>query len=487
MSNPNGEQDLSVQMLVNRQNSSELPSQSNKLAKKFLSLQFAKSSLAQTMALDPILLKAKIKTLPTRLGCPNSRELLELLPDFSNGEAASMVEQWVQKYHRNFAELPSHDESARSQRVTDTNDEGPEGDEYLPREYDEAGERKVCYTGQLCDGRDYRCRTFFLPGRGDKLFMLATDCARILLYRDSYLLFNKNRSLYKITISQAEKDDLIRQEILPFSYRPRQIAVVTAKSVFRQFGSRIIVNGRRVRDDYWEEKARKQGFTEEDLAGEKRPGARKARDAAATDAAARESNASAFLAPGNHRDIIYARSFAQNSVPTLPSPQSRDMHLSYSTDIQHPGHPLTGQAYQDSSQARQDVKYEKQVDLQKRRSNNQWWRKYEPLKMQDSAWQGQIAEGSGVRTYPTSDHQYLLADVDTGISSPHKKTTCRKHEGESRRGGINRRGGYGKRKSSNAREPYQFPRCRQRTVSWLFIEPKYSIIRFRRRDRIQPR
>jgi hypothetical protein len=127
------------------------------------------------------------------------------------------------------------------------------------------------------------------------------QCARVLGYRDSYLLFNKNRSLYKIIATQAEKDDLIHQEILPYSYRSRQIAIVTAKSMFRQFGSRVIVNGRRVRDDYWEGKARKQGFTEEDLAGEKRPGAAKARDAAAAEAAGAGS-----LPLGHHGDIIYS-------------------------------------------------------------------------------------------------------------------------------------------------------------------------------------
>ena len=35
--------------------------------------------------------------------------------------------------------------------------------------------------------------------------MLATECARVLGYRDSYLLFNKNRSLYKIIANQQEK------------------------------------------------------------------------------------------------------------------------------------------------------------------------------------------------------------------------------------------------------------------------------------------
>ncbi|KAM0343345.1 hypothetical protein ACHAPU_008666 [Fusarium lateritium] len=173
------------------------------------------------------------------------------------------------------------------------------GDEYLPREIDEFGEKKVQPNGTLNGGREYKCRTFLVPNRGDKLFMLATECARVLGYRDSYLLFNKNRSLFKIIASQAEKDDLVQQEILPFSYRSRQIAIVTARSMFRQFGSRVIVNGRRVRDDYWETKARKQGFTEADLAGEKRPGATKAREAA-------EAQQNNVLLAGPHPEIVYS-------------------------------------------------------------------------------------------------------------------------------------------------------------------------------------
>ena len=133
----------------------------------------------------------------------------------------------------------------------------PEGDEYIPREFDEAGERKVSPQGIALEGREFKIRTFYVSNRGDKMFMLATECARVLNYRDSYLLFNKNRSLYKIIATQAEKDELIAQEILPYSYRSRQIAIVTAKSMFRQFGARVIVDGRRVKDDYWEAKARK--------------------------------------------------------------------------------------------------------------------------------------------------------------------------------------------------------------------------------------
>ena len=152
----------------------------------------------------------------------------------------------------------------------------PEWDEYIPREFDEAGERKVNPQGHLMGNRGYRMRTFYVPSQGDKLFMLATECARVLNYRDPYSLFYKNHSLFKIIVDQAEKDDLIHQEILPYSYRSRQIAIVTAKSIFRQFGARAIINGQPVKDDYWEAKARNRRITEDDLAGKKGPGGSKA-------------------------------------------------------------------------------------------------------------------------------------------------------------------------------------------------------------------
>src|SRR5699024_351828 len=84
------------------------------------------------------------------------------------------------------------------------------------------------------------------------------------------------------------------------------------KSMFRQFGSRLVVNGRRVRDDYWESKARKQGFTEDDLAGEKRPGAARARDAAAASAA----TAANLLPALAHGDVIYSN--ALEGMPQVP-------------------------------------------------------------------------------------------------------------------------------------------------------------------------
>ncbi|KAF7131336.1 hypothetical protein CNMCM5793_004450 [Aspergillus hiratsukae] len=233
-----------------------------------------------------------------------------------------------------------------------------EGDEYIPKEFDEAGEKKVDAMGYPQGGREFKCRTFRVPLRGNKLFMLATECARVLGYRDSYLLFNKNRSLHKIIASQIEKDDLIQQDVLPYSYRSRQIAIVSAKSIFRQFGSRVIVNGRRVRDDYWESKARKQGFTEDDLAGEKRPGAGKARDAAAAEAA----NAANLLPTLAHGDVIYSNALEAmpHGMPVGASLAPLPMiHMATTTDdprlreynsMPRSRQEMTGQPYQDRSQ-----------------------------------------------------------------------------------------------------------------------------------------
>ncbi|KAJ4296736.1 hypothetical protein N0V90_006784 [Kalmusia sp. IMI 367209] len=286
-----------------------------------------------------------------------------------------------------------------------------EGDEYLPREKDEAGENKVTPTGHPLDGREYRCRTFFVPNRGNKLFMLATECARVLGYRDSYLLFNKNRSLYKIIATQAEKDDLIHQEILPYSYRSRQIAIVTARSMFRQFGSRLIVNGRRVRDDYWESKARKQGFTEEDAAGEKRPGAARAREAAAAEASHAGGHL-AFAHTGAYTgklDQDYLGSAvnplhpfggltpAPGTIPTAnPEPfdqrTTADLQPRDYSGVQRPRHELSGVPYQDVTrptasgeilnQAGQTAEYNKQLEQQRKNRKHYlddiWARPHEP-------------------------------------------------------------------------------------------------------------
>ncbi|RFU32181.1 Adenosinetriphosphatase/Nucleoside-triphosphate phosphatase, partial [Scytalidium lignicola] len=131
---------------------------------------------------------------------------------------------------------------------------------------DPEGETKVDKLGYLQGGREYRCRTFTVLGRGNRLYMLSTEPARCVGFRDSYLFFTKHKRLYKIIIDEDEKHDLIDRELIPHSYKGRAIGIVTARSVFREFGAQIIVGGRRVIDDYEVTKMRAEGAVEGELA-----------------------------------------------------------------------------------------------------------------------------------------------------------------------------------------------------------------------------
>lgn len=131
---------------------------------------------------------------------------------------------------------------------------------------DAEGETKVDKDGNLLGGREYRCRTFTVSGRGDRLYMLSTEPARCVGFRDSYLFFTKHRRLYKIIVGDDEKRDMIEREIIPHSYKGRTIGIVTARSVFREFGALIVVGGRRITDDYDIVKAREEGLVEGEIA-----------------------------------------------------------------------------------------------------------------------------------------------------------------------------------------------------------------------------
>jgi chromatin structure-remodeling complex protein RSC7 len=131
---------------------------------------------------------------------------------------------------------------------------------------DPEGEAKVDKMGHLQGDRDYRCRTFTVLGRGQRLYMLSTEPARCVGFRDSYLFFTKHKRLFKIIIDEDEKRDMIDRELIPHSYKGRAIGIVTARSVFREFGAQIIVGGKRVIDDYEVAKARADGVVEGELA-----------------------------------------------------------------------------------------------------------------------------------------------------------------------------------------------------------------------------
>ncbi|KAI1196764.1 hypothetical protein F5X97DRAFT_304275 [Nemania serpens] len=139
-------------------------------------------------------------------------------------------------------------------------------DDELALPEDPEGETKVSKMGHLQAGREYRCRTFTIAGRGERLYMLSTEPARCVGFRDSYLFFTKHKRLYKIIVEEDEKRDMIDRNIIPHSYKGRAIGVVTARSVFREFGALIVVGGRKIIDDYEVAKARAEGVVEGEVA-----------------------------------------------------------------------------------------------------------------------------------------------------------------------------------------------------------------------------
>lgn len=100
-------------------------------------------------------------------------------------------------------------------------------------------------------GRQYKVPTFSLPNRGNMLFMFSKDPAALLGFRDSFVFLKKNPKLIKVHITDAEKGYLVQHNMLRSTFRTREVSVVTARSVYKQFGHRVLKKGRRGRDDYF--------------------------------------------------------------------------------------------------------------------------------------------------------------------------------------------------------------------------------------------
>ncbi|SCV01515.1 LAME_0G16710g1_1 [Lachancea meyersii CBS 8951] len=131
-------------------------------------------------------------------------------------------------------------------------------DEYaLPD--DAEGDTKINRDGDLLGGRQFLVRTFTVTTRGERKFMLSTEPARAVGFRDSYLFFQYHPNLYKLTISQDERNDLIHRGVIPYSYRTRTITLVAARGVYKEFGAKIIVDGKNITDDYYAQRLRDEG------------------------------------------------------------------------------------------------------------------------------------------------------------------------------------------------------------------------------------
>jgi hypothetical protein len=96
-------------------------------------------------------------------------------------------------------------------------------------------------------------QTFTLEDHGDQVLVLAMEPSKLLGYRDSHILFQKHPQLKRVRISDDERQHLIDTGLLITRFKNPEVAVVTARSLFKCFGHKVITRGRRIKDDYYEE------------------------------------------------------------------------------------------------------------------------------------------------------------------------------------------------------------------------------------------
>ncbi|KAI7821260.1 chromatin-remodelling complex, RSC SWI/SNF subunit Rsc7/Swp82, partial [Kickxella alabastrina] len=120
-------------------------------------------------------------------------------------------------------------------------------------EADSEGERKIDTLGQLLGGREFICPVVTSPFRSNprRQYILTMDCCRFTGARDSYMLFKQHPRMRRVETTQRERDMLADRRLIPKVTRFRPIAMITARTAFREFGARIVKNGRYVTDDYW--------------------------------------------------------------------------------------------------------------------------------------------------------------------------------------------------------------------------------------------
>ncbi|KAF8873804.1 chromatin remodelling complex Rsc7/Swp82 subunit-domain-containing protein [Gymnopilus junonius] len=129
-----------------------------------------------------------------------------------------------------------------------------DGDEFITPE-DPKGNEKIDQFGNLLGGRRFKAATFALPNRHpQRQYMLAIDAARTSGFRDSLYYFRRNLLAFKLNATQPEKDYLISEGKLGSHLRTRSVTLVTARSAFKLHGSKMIIDGRWVTDDYYETK-----------------------------------------------------------------------------------------------------------------------------------------------------------------------------------------------------------------------------------------
>ena len=116
---------------------------------------------------------------------------------------------------------------------------------------DAKGEEKIDADGKLLGGREFKFPVFTLPRHPTRLYSFSLDASKALGFRDTYIFFLRNTTIKRINGSDADREYLTENNMLPPPMKNRNITLVTARNVFRVFGHQVIKRGRPIRDDYF--------------------------------------------------------------------------------------------------------------------------------------------------------------------------------------------------------------------------------------------
>ncbi|KIW09128.1 hypothetical protein, variant 1 [Verruconis gallopava] len=162
--------------------------------------------------------------------------------------------------------LGKHSVSTSSPKLENTSSEN--GYEYVKLTRNKKEEIRVNSDGALLGGWKFRVPVFPILSRNHEdadcsnltvddlrytreLYAVAYRCAKVLGYKNTFEFLRKYPALYRIVATAEEKEDLIDRGILRPFHRLRRVHLVTAKSVFRIFGHRIVRHGNPAEGGYW--------------------------------------------------------------------------------------------------------------------------------------------------------------------------------------------------------------------------------------------
>ncbi|KAL6949308.1 hypothetical protein ACO0OE_001391 [Hanseniaspora uvarum] len=160
----------------------------------------------------------------------------------------------------NISHLPELKEKFNTDEIpiTDAGEIIPLKDDEFELPVDPEGELKVDLNGNLKNSKTYKFKTFTIDTRPnkDKLYVLAADVAKVFDYKRAAVLFlNHKLTLYKSYLTEDEKKYLLDNSTVLDNVTPmnltKSILVITAKSLFKEFGHKTINNGKPIEDDYY--------------------------------------------------------------------------------------------------------------------------------------------------------------------------------------------------------------------------------------------